>query len=219
LGLIPNIRAFGASNLTCDLSTRANVLAYLLDIARYARGAGGMGPEMMHLLGLNFKAGLQNALDDGSATNTNMRYQAFGSDADAQKRGLNLGFNSINEGITGFTHHLKAVNEYGHVELMDTVTATTQLNGSFYEQSDTVLPAGQGGNGPNRNTFAVGDITPEISMINFVQRDGKNNTTTQARIYIDQAIKGYQADSETITEEFACKIANAQAGMFAIRTA
>jgi hypothetical protein len=219
LGLIPNIRAFGASNLTCDLSSRANVLAYLLDIARYARGAGGMGPEMMHLLGLNFKAGLQNALDDGSATNTNMRYNAFGSDADAQKRGLNLGFNSINEGITGFTHHLKAVNEYGHVELMDTVTATTQLNGSFYEQSDTVLPAGQGGNGPNRNTFAVGDITPEISMINFVQRDGKNNTTTQARIYIDQAIKGYQADSETITEEFACKIANAQAGMFAIRTA
>lgn len=219
LGLIPNIRAFGASNLTTDLSTRANVLAYLLDIARYARGAGGMGPEMLHFLGLNFKAGLQNALDDGSATNTNMRYNAFGSDEGAMKRALQLGFNSISEGVTGFTHHLKAVNEYGHVELMDTVTATTQLNGSFYEQSDTIVPGGQGQNGPNRNTFAPGDITPEICMINFVQRDGRNNTTTQARIYIDQAIKGYQADSETITEEFACKIANAQAGMFAIRTA
>ena len=218
LGLIPNIRAFGASNLTTDLSTRVLVNSFLADVARYARGAGGMGPEMMHLLGLEFKIGLQNGLDDGSATNTNMRYNAFGSEEGGRERALTLGFNSVVDQVLGFTHHLKPVNEYGHVELMNTVS-TSGLNGSFYELSDTIIPAGGGASGPNRKTFAVGDITPEISMINFVQRDGRNNTTTQARIYIDQAIKGYQADSETITEEFACKIANAQAGMFAIRTA
>jgi len=221
VGLIPMVRGFGPTNLNTDLSTASAVTEWLRTIVRYARGVGQMGNEMTHMLGYEFKTGTTNVLGNaGLTTAQNIRYDAFGGDAGANERSVKLGFTSVVDQESGFTHHLKPVLEYAHPELMNTTGTYTNLaNASFYEKSDLVLSMGKGGSAPNiKNTFGVDGATPDISILNLVMQDGKGGSSTQNHIFRGSDILGYEASTETITEYFSVKMTNAQKGMFFVRT-
>jgi hypothetical protein len=219
VGIIPLAKAFGYSDLSTDLSTPTNNRLWLRDVVRYARGAGQMGSELTHFMGFEFKTGLSNLLDQGIATQTNIRYDAFGGDGGARDRALKLGFASIVDSEAGFTHHIKPVREYAHPELMNT-KAGTGTSASYYELTDTVVSAGRGyADVQDQNSFAVAGSVPEFAILNLEQRNGDGTQALRNEIFQGSAILGYEASRMTLTETTAFRMQGAKKSMFFYATA
>jgi hypothetical protein len=220
VGIIPLAIAFGYSDLTTDLSTTALAREWLREVVRYARGAGQMGSELTHFMGFEFKVGLSGLLDQGTATQTNLRYDAFGGDAGARDRSIKLGFASIVDAEAGFTHHIKPVREYAHPELMNTKTFASSITASYYERSNTVVSAGRGyADVQDQNSFAVAGSVPEFAILNLEQRNGDGTQALRNEIFQGSAILGYEASRMTLTETTAFRMQGAKKSMFFLRTA
>jgi hypothetical protein len=219
VGIIPLAKAFGFTDLTTTLDTTANAREWLRDVVRYARGAGQMGSELTHFMGFEFKTGLSVLLDQGTATQTNLRYDAFGGDGGARDRAIKLGFASIVDSEAGFTHHIKPVREYAHPELMNTKSGTG-LSASYYELTDTVVSAGRGyADVQDQNSFAVAGSVPEFAILNLEQRNGDGTQALRNEIFQGSAILGYEASRMTLTETTAFRMQGAKKSMFFLRTA
>jgi len=216
VGGIAQTAAFGYNNLLLDLSTTEKVKDWLNEVARYARSVG-MGNELTHFVGMEFKIATGKLLDyQGTATLTNARYDTFGGDggADASKRAVKLGFGTIVDGQIGFTHHMKPVLEYGHPELMNTVANGSGLNASYYEKTCWTTNMGRGGDKANMETFGVDSDKPQIGIFQLIQRNGDGSQATRNEIFRGSDIIGYEASKETITETFGFQMTNPQKSMF-----
>lgn len=218
VGIIPLAKAFGYSDVNVDLSSTTNARAWLRDVVRYARGAGQMGSELTHFMGFEFKTGLSVLLDQGTATQTNIRYDAFGGDGNARDRALKLGFASIVDSEAGFTHHIKPVREYAHPELMNP-TGGAGTSAGYYELTDTIVSAGRGyADVQDQNSFAVAGSVPEFAILNLEQRNGDGTQALRNEIFQGSAILGYEASRMTLTETTAFRMQGAKKSMFFLAT-
>lgn len=225
VGALANAKAFGLQDQNVDLSTTAAVKAWARRIGRYA-DFRTMGGELTVFMGNEFQQQIGAALLDniGTATQTNARYNTFGTDADAQKRAVNLGVKSLVNSDTGLTLHFKKVVEYGHPGLFNPEGYTLSgANAYYYQRSAFVSNLGRGANGSSLNNtetavIPTGGSPAGLRILQLVQRNGDGTQATRNTIFRGSAILGYEAATETLTETWGLQMTNPQKSMFFVGT-